>query len=323
MLARPCAPRTRRTARPSGRHRPGPAATGTGGGRRSAARVLPDRPVRRRADRPRPLTRASGFRPSTCTETRSREEGAAGETVPVDTRRPCPCCGHLVLDAADGWPGSYSICPICAWEDDPVPFRWPFMPRGADRLSLVEAQQNYRAYGACDQRGRRFVRPPLEDEPVDPEWRPIDPADVFAFEEWRSETPRPWPDDRSVLCWWLPTFWGAPEDPEPDPDRRVEIDLGSVLSERELHEVLKRDLGFPWFYGMNWNAFWDAVTGLVVMPRELCFVHWSTFEARVPDAAAALRHQLTKYGESAAGFSVTYAAFEASARGDQRATRES
>ena len=28
---------------------------------------------------------------------------------------PCPSCGHLVFDEE---PGSYSICPVCGWEDD-------------------------------------------------------------------------------------------------------------------------------------------------------------------------------------------------------------
>ncbi len=128
----------------------------------------------------------------------------------MDTRRPCPCCGHLVFDVEDGWPGSYAICPVCFWEDDLVQLRWPFMPGGANRVPLVEAQQNFRAYGACDQHGRRFARPPADDEPVDAHWRPIDPAEDL-FEEWKGEARRPWPADRSVLCWWLPSFWGRPE----------------------------------------------------------------------------------------------------------------
>ncbi|MFF4244373.1 CPCC family cysteine-rich protein [Streptomyces sp. NPDC001822] len=92
---------------------------------------------------------------------------------------PCPCCGHRVLGEM---PGSYEICPVCFWEDDGVQSRWPTMAGGANKVSLAEAQRNYRNFGACDEHGRRFVRPPAEDC-------------------------APWPDDRSVLCWWLPTFW--------------------------------------------------------------------------------------------------------------------
>ncbi|MFI9202892.1 CPCC family cysteine-rich protein [Streptomyces sp. NPDC053048] len=223
----------------------------------------------------------------------------------MNTCRPCPCCGHLVFDVEDGWPGSYAACPICSWEDDPAQFRWPFMQVGANRVSLVEAQRNFQAYGACDQRGRRFARPPADDEPRDAAWRPIDPATDF-FEENKGDDCRPWPDDRSVLCWWLPSFWGAPEEPAYAPDRQTVIDVGSVRGERDLHEVLKRELGFPSFYGMNWAAFWDAITGLIEMPKELRFVHWAELELREPLAAAALRDQLTRYDKTTQGFSVVY-----------------
>ncbi|WP_338672681.1 CPCC family cysteine-rich protein [Streptomyces sp. SCSIO 30461] len=116
---------------------------------------------------------------------------------------PCPCCGHRVLGAM---PGSYEICPVCFWEDDGVQFRWPTMSGGANKVSLIEAQRNYQDFGACDQQGRRYVRPPATDEPLDPAWRPID-LTRDSFEDWAAQDRAPWPDDRSVLCWWLPTFW--------------------------------------------------------------------------------------------------------------------
>nr|WP_256102711.1 CPCC family cysteine-rich protein [Streptomyces sp. Ncost-T10-10d] len=89
----------------------------------------------------------------------------------MSDRYPCPCCGHRVLDAM---PGSYEICPVCFWEGDGVQFRWPTMAGGANKVSLIEAQRNYQNFGACDQHGLRYVRPPAEDEPLDPAWRPID-----------------------------------------------------------------------------------------------------------------------------------------------------
>ncbi|MFJ6567953.1 CPCC family cysteine-rich protein [Streptomyces sp. NPDC091292] len=85
------------------------------------------------------------------------------------------------------------------------------MPGGANKVSLIEAQHNYQDFGACDPHGRRYVRPPAEDEPLDPAWRRIDPT-RDSFEDWEAEgwetgDRAPWPDDRTVLCWWLPTFW--------------------------------------------------------------------------------------------------------------------
>ncbi|MEU8700613.1 CPCC family cysteine-rich protein [Streptomyces sp. NPDC048680] len=67
----------------------------------------------------------------------------------------------------------YEICPVCFWEDDGVQFRRPTMAGRANKVSLVEAQRNYQDFGACDQHGRRYVRPPAEDGPLDPAWRPI------------------------------------------------------------------------------------------------------------------------------------------------------
>lgn len=179
------------------------------------------------------------------------------------------------------------------------------MPGGANRVSLVEAQQNFQEFGACDQRGRLFVRPPTADEPSDAGWRPIDLATDF-FEDWGSERHRSWPDDRSALCWWLPSFWGITEEPESAVGRRVVIDVDPVHSERALHAVLKRELDFPAFYGMNWDAFWDAITGLVEMPDDLRFVHWAELELRVPSAAAELRRQLARYSSVAHNFNVVY-----------------
>ncbi|MFF2659147.1 CPCC family cysteine-rich protein [Kitasatospora sp. NPDC058032] len=222
----------------------------------------------------------------------------------MDTRRPCPCCGHLVFDTAEGWPGSGVLCPVCLWEDDLPGLRRPFTPGRANRVPLIEAQRNFRAYGARDQRARRFVRPPGEDEPLDTGWRPIDPRSDL-FDDTDDGSPdlggarHPEPADPSRLCWWLPSYRAPEEPPGPDPARRVVIDVSRVRDEYGLHAVLKRDLGFPWFYGMNWNAFRDAVTGLVELPRDLRFTGWAELERRCPGAAMTLRRQL-------AGFEVTY-----------------
>ncbi|WP_393060237.1 CPCC family cysteine-rich protein [Streptomyces sp. LN549] len=66
------------------------------------------------------------------------------------------------------------------------------MPGGANKVSLMEAQRNYQDFGACDQHGRKYVRPPAEDEPLDPAWRPID-LTRDSFEDWAAEDRAPWP----------------------------------------------------------------------------------------------------------------------------------
>ena len=86
---------------------------------------------------------------------------------------PCPCCGHVVFADA---PGSYDICPVCNWEDDIVQLRWPDFAGGANRPSLIEAQEAFMRVGAIEQRWVSRVRAARATEPVDPSWRLFDPT---------------------------------------------------------------------------------------------------------------------------------------------------
>ncbi len=54
--------------------------------------------------------------------------------------------------------------------------RRPDFTGGANRPSLIEAQHNYRQTAASDPRFVANVRPAGAAEPVDPDWRPFDPA---------------------------------------------------------------------------------------------------------------------------------------------------
>nr|WP_164497254.1 barstar family protein [Streptomyces sp. WAC04770] len=85
------------------------------------------------------------------------------------------------------------------------------------------------------------------------------------------------------------------DESEPVVPHSLVIDLGGVRSSEELQRLLQRELQFPDFYGQNWNAFWDAVTGLVDLPPELVFTGWSTFSAVLPEEARTLRELLEEY----------------------------
>jgi ribonuclease inhibitor len=39
----------------------------------------------------------------------------------------------------------------------------------------------------------------------------------------------------------------------------LEINLASVNSREALHDILRDSLGFPEWYGRNWDAFWDCL----------------------------------------------------------------
>lgn len=94
----------------------------------------------------------------------------AVSVLATDLSFTCPCCGYIVFNEP---PGSYGICPICFWEDDLAQLRF-VETHGANRVSLLEAQRNYRVLGAKEQ---RFVNAVLDPKGLrrDDSWRPFDP----------------------------------------------------------------------------------------------------------------------------------------------------
>lgn len=74
----------------------------------------------------------------------------------------CPCCGSLTLGEKP--PGTFAICPICGWEDDNVQYYDPSYEGGANRISLDQARENFRAFGAASRSDLSRVRPPQPEE---------------------------------------------------------------------------------------------------------------------------------------------------------------
>lgn len=64
--------------------------------------------------------------------------------------------------------------------------------------------------------------------------------------------------------------------------REAIIDCSTVSTIEDFHRLLSNRLGFPSFYGKNWNAFWDAVTGLVEMPKQVTFKNYKQFKSKFP-----------------------------------------
>ena len=54
----------------------------------------------------------------------------------IDSKHSCPCCGQYEFPEE----GSYEICPVCNWEDDPVQTEEPDYRGGANIMSLNEAR---------------------------------------------------------------------------------------------------------------------------------------------------------------------------------------
>jgi hypothetical protein len=81
----------------------------------------------------------------------------------------CPCCGHKTFRHEPD--GSYDICTVCFWEDDPIQISDPDYKDGANRVSLRQAQKNFRKFGACEEEMIKNVQSPSKGEARDANWK--------------------------------------------------------------------------------------------------------------------------------------------------------
>ena len=73
---------------------------------------------------------------------------------------PCPCCGFFTL--GEKAPGTYDICRLCGWEDDPVQFDNPLYRGGANHESVVECRLAFFASPEAARLVREKLGPPLK-----------------------------------------------------------------------------------------------------------------------------------------------------------------
>jgi hypothetical protein len=92
------------------------------------------------------------------------------------------------------FPGSYEICEVCFWEDDPVQLLDPAYRGGANTLSLMESQSNFVRLQVSDDRFVKDVRSPRPGEDRDPEWRQATNEDLK-----RARVPRDLSDEEHRL----------------------------------------------------------------------------------------------------------------------------
>ena len=104
-------------------------------------------------------------------------EQLVGEDTPLGRRYPCACCGCLTLEERP--PGTGSVCPVCAWQDDPLQFDDPRWEDGRNGVSLRQARRNHRRVGASEERHLPDVRPPLPEEQPDAETPGADSVAAF------------------------------------------------------------------------------------------------------------------------------------------------
>jgi len=74
----------------------------------------------------------------------------------------CICCGYYTFE--ENIVMMHDICPVCFWENDGVQNFDPAFSGGANEMSLNEARENFKLFGAIDKKLLKYLREPLEDE---------------------------------------------------------------------------------------------------------------------------------------------------------------
>jgi Cysteine-rich CPCC len=85
------------------------------------------------------------------------------------------------------------------------------MSGGANECSLIDGQQNYERFGACEERFKESVRLPKVSDIRDPQWRLIDTFGDRVLQWDRQEDHQLWQSarDTASICvyYWLPNYW--------------------------------------------------------------------------------------------------------------------
>jgi ribonuclease inhibitor len=75
------------------------------------------------------------------------------------------------------------------------------------------------------------------------------------------------------------------------------IDVSGIFDDETLHEYLSKTLGFPGYYGWNWEAFWDCISSddQSSMPTLLKIRGIAELRREAPESARQLESCLGDY----------------------------
>ncbi len=79
------------------------------------------------------------------------------------------------------------------------------------------------------------------------------------------------------------------------------IDLTHTTTKAAFHMLMKRELRFPDWYGVNWDAFWDAIIAVVELPDTVVLQHWQAFAQSCPHDMLILRDIIANYSQEKLG----------------------
>lgn len=80
----------------------------------------------------------------------------------------CPCCRYYTFESDFGDGPLFDYCEVCGWQYDPVAHDKPDALIGANHITLNEARENYKKFGASKKsfiETNRVRKPLLEELP--------------------------------------------------------------------------------------------------------------------------------------------------------------
>ena len=63
------------------------------------------------------------------------------------------------------------------------------------------------------------------------------------------------------------------------------VDFTNVKYYLEMHEVIKKSLDFPDYYGRNWSAFWDCLNDMYGDPKHIEIIGLDVIKRNFDDSA--------------------------------------
>ena len=63
------------------------------------------------------------------------------------------------------------------------------------------------------------------------------------------------------------------------------LDFSTVNYINEVHQIIKDELDFPGYYGMNWSAFWDCLTDMTDDPIHIEILGIERVQNKFPSEA--------------------------------------
>ena len=81
-----------------------------------------------------------------------------------------------------------------------------------------------------------------------------------------------------------------------DGRNQVNVDVSDIATSEQLHSFLRERLGFPDYYGCNFDSFWDCITDpdQSRMPAALRVVGLQALASSLPHEARLLRECLER-----------------------------